>query len=74
MPYDDGSAILGNSGEDVTDFPYQYHPLKSPLNPDLRHSCVRIVCPHRRCWSNPIGVTLLLLVRPYVPFPTLHVS
>ena len=32
MNYDDGSTVLGDAGEDVTDFP------------DLCHECVRIVC------------------------------
>ena len=43
MPYDDGAAVLAKSGEDVTDFPHQYRPFKSPINLDLCPACVRFV-------------------------------
>jgi hypothetical protein len=42
--YDDGSAVSGNSGEDVTDFPDQWHTLKACLSSGPDSACVPIVC------------------------------
>jgi hypothetical protein len=61
MPYDDGSAVSGNSREDVTDFLNQWHPFRTDVNPDVNATCVHRVCSERRKSAsyNPRSPTFL---------------
>lgn len=44
----EGRALVGNSGEVVTDFPDHWHPLKTPISPNVPHACVPTVCSERQ--------------------------
>ena len=44
--------VLRNSGDGVTDFPDQWHPFKTWLNPAPRRSCVPAVCTGRHKPGN----------------------